>query len=872
MAYTRPDKAAANASWSGAQAYTLPDYQAADGDFSLYADPYLRPLKTAADATWQGADPYTRPDYLAADATWQATTPSTVVNATLAVSLPVEDPPLTLTGTARVPLPGEYLPIPIDAANATWQGADPYIRPPFDGGVTSFAPPADRVLAVGLVALPPPADPELSAAGFTLSIYYASSTIALPPPADPELTPAIAATRVAAASAAIALPPPEEPPLTPVIAASQDIDLPTDTGPVIANRSQEAIEVSNGLSAKQSSAEKTATPGHHKHATMEKLSSPLSGSFTEMIRFREARLEPRHEHGKKLERQFSQHYAEMIRFRRNRIDPAHQHGRKIDGHATPIHAESIRIRRNLEQGHQEGAPIEKRLDNRSDNAIRVQTRHLQQWQQGDDPAPGEWWPFWFHQCTTFMWSATYTPQDYRAAVASFAYSTDYTRPPAICRGGWRNYPPAPPPEPPAEIDLPILIPALRVYYMINDIQITRHADGFLIDAKQLQIELNADSHTWTCSATLVGKETIDAIAPAPDGTPTILSVHINGNDWLMVVDSWEESGAFAQRTINMKARGLTAELSSSHVTPESGTTTADLTLQQLLNNHLPLGSGWQITWKIGTPDWIVPAGAWSWQNKAPIDAIHEVCASVGLIAVPDPATRTIQVMPRYPVMPWKFDSTPFNLLLPANAITGYSKQQPPPTRANGIYAHGSEIGGVIGYVTLDGTAGDKLDAAAQSPLVTHVDAARLLGGRRLAAKYQQPHWRSLTTPLGGSVPLAKLGQLLHIDAGTDSSRGIIAGINISATIDNTAKVRQTIRIGEDSGNQWLKFKNLSPGEPTLIGTVADSDATTNTSTLILFGGDQIKARGTGTIGEKVYVKGGVIEGTAPNLPVHAITV
>ena len=48
--------------------------------------------------------------------------------------------------------------------------------------------------------------------------------------------------------------------------------------------------------------------------------------------------------------------------------------------------------------------------------------------------------------------------------------------------------------------------------------------------------------------------------------------------------------------------------------------------------------------------------------------------------------------------------------------------------------------------------------------------------------------------------------------------------------------------------------------------------TSGIASIELPGGGVLKARGDATTGQQVFVRGGVIEGTAPNLPVELIEI
>jgi hypothetical protein len=483
--------------------------------------------------------------------------------------------------------------------------------------------------------------------------------------------------------------------------------------------------------------------------------------------------------------------------------------------------------------------------------------------------PGEWFPFAWHYCLTWHGKVPYTLPSFSAS-ATWQAREEYTRPPRTCYDRW----------------LPVVhvvtqqqtpggnqIPVRRTYFVINDIEVKRLSDNYPIAAKQLEITIDADSHTWAGRFVLVGKDARDAIEPDVNGAPVTLSITVNGHAWQMIVDDWEETVQFGQRGVSVSARGLSAELVSPWALPQSGSTSNDLTLQQVFAGLLPVGSGWSISWEPGMVDWFVPAGAWSWSQEAPLEAIHSAALSVGMVVVPDAAARVLHLQPRYKVAPWLFDIATPDLTIPEEALTSYSRRLPVPTQANAVYVHGNEIGGVIGQVKRTGSAGDKLEKTVSHPLITHSDAVRLLGTRRLAANHQQPRHSSITLPLGGvDFPLASIGQLVQI-AGSNAERAIVNSVGVSVSIqEKKTTVRQTIGFGERTPNTWAAFRDLLPGAPTLLGTVTAVDAITGTATIELVGGESVQVRGTGAVNDSVYIKEGAIIGAAPSMTPYLIEV
>jgi hypothetical protein len=71
-------------------------------------------------------------------------------------------------------------------------------------------------------------------------------------------------------------------------------------------------------------------------------------------------------------------------------------------------------------------------------------------------------------------------------------------------------------------------------------------------------------------------------------------------------------------------------------------------------------------------------------------------------------------------------------------------------------------------------------------------------------------------------------------------------------------------------NPFALFRELLGAPRLQIGTVLG--VADGTATIELPSGGQIQARGAASVGSKVFVRNGVIEGSAPNLPSYDIEV
>jgi hypothetical protein len=71
-------------------------------------------------------------------------------------------------------------------------------------------------------------------------------------------------------------------------------------------------------------------------------------------------------------------------------------------------------------------------------------------------------------------------------------------------------------------------------------------------------------------------------------------------------------------------------------------------------------------------------------------------------------------------------------------------------------------------------------------------------------------------------------------------------------------------------NRFQRLKKLFPDAPLLVGDVVQ--ATSYGATVELPSGALITVRGTATVGQRVFVRDGLIEGVAPALPFFEIEI
>jgi hypothetical protein len=423
-------------------------------------------------------------------------------------------------------------------------------------------------------------------------------------------------------------------------------------------------------------------------------------------------------------------------------------------------------------------------------------------------------------------------------------------------------PPRPPPVTPPDHTI-IHIPDQTSYLMQHSLSVTL-LDLTPVPMASVRLNYDADSFAWQFGGQLADKAALPLVKQATGQPPVQLIVTINGYSWKVLVERIGRSHEFAKNSITLTGRGLTALLGQPYEQPASATQGSALTVQQLAELLLP--PGWTINWT--APTWLVPAGAYSYSNQTPIQALAAIAKDIGAMLVPARDNQTIHIMPRYPVLPWYFAAAEPDVIIPEAPVIGATETTVALTQANAVYVHGAEIGGVLAWCRLNGTAGDRLAPSVSNALMTDVIGCRALGERILAGQYEQPGIQSITLPMdGASIPLLSVGQLTDITVDGVSVRGIVNGAAIDATL---ASVRQTIQIGEETPNQWTQFKDLLPRDPLLVATLVETDGTTSLTTLL--DGGVVRVRGTGTVGGKYYIRAGKIDGEAPNMVQNEVVV
>lgn len=335
----------------------------------------------------------------------------------------------------------------------------------------------------------------------------------------------------------------------------------------------------------------------------------------------------------------------------------------------------------------------------------------------------------------------------------------------------------------------IIIPVLRTYIVHNDIILRRTDNSLMLPALSLSLSIDTDSWCWGWSASLPAAH-LDNVLPASGNAPVEFEAVINGVYWLLLGEKVRRDRRFGSSRIALSGRGIAAELGAPYAPPVSRTNTIDRNAQQLMDDALMIngvGIGWTLNW--GLVDWLVPAGVWN-HTGSHIEAVTRVAEAAGGYVQASRASRILNILPRYPVMPWDWETSVVpDFALPAAVTTTEAIEWQDNPDFNAVYVSGEQVG-VLAQVMRQGTAGDLAAPMIVDPLTTHADAARQRGESVLGASGRLQRL-TLETPILPGVGLYPVGSFVEFADGSTTRLGMVRANAVSA---NLPVVRQTIEV------------------------------------------------------------------------------
>lgn len=336
----------------------------------------------------------------------------------------------------------------------------------------------------------------------------------------------------------------------------------------------------------------------------------------------------------------------------------------------------------------------------------------------------------------------------------------------------------------------LVIPILRSYIMLNNVTMRRAHDNTELPLLGFGMRLDRESWTWSFTATLPGAARAlvqDAAAPKP----LRVTASVNGQNIELVIERVSRSQSFADDTLRVQGRGLSALLAAPYAPVRSHGNAADRTAIQLAAEVLTnngVGIGWAVDWFL--TDWLVLGGAWI-QRGSYIDALNDIAVAVGGYVQPHDTAQRVQLLPAYPTAPWDWASATPDIELPIDATELVETAWMVQPDYNRIFVSGVGAGR-LGRVTRQGTAGEKLMPMVTHPLITADAAVRQRGLAELGSMGRKT-LRTLRLPVFSSTGIIKPGKLLRY---TDEAGAVHTGISRAVSIDanNMPVLTQTLDV------------------------------------------------------------------------------
>jgi hypothetical protein len=316
--------------------------------------------------------------------------------------------------------------------------------------------------------------------------------------------------------------------------------------------------------------------------------------------------------------------------------------------------------------------------------------------------------------------------------------------------------------------------------LLHTVKVTRLSDMANVPALSASLQFDIESWAWGVSLNLKGPQAMALLEPA-NGEPRQVRIEVDGIYVTALIEEWGEQRQFGETTYTASGRSTLALLAQPFAPIRSYLETNQQTAAQLIDHEL-LNTGWSASYhadlaQLFTTDWLIPGGVWSYQNKAPIDAIVQVAKAAGARAFADRTANLVHIAPRYPVSPWNWATVTPDKAIPMSLARSVSTQLTPQPNYNHVYVSG-QAQGVIVSATRQGTAGDTPAPMVADSLVTYVNAGRECARNLLANTGRQARV-TLDLPLNDLTGLIEPGQLVEV-ADATAWRGLVTSINVQA--------------------------------------------------------------------------------------------
>lgn len=345
----------------------------------------------------------------------------------------------------------------------------------------------------------------------------------------------------------------------------------------------------------------------------------------------------------------------------------------------------------------------------------------------------------------------------------------------------------------------VVVPVRRIYTVINTAVLRRVDGNVLIPSTAMTLTIDADSWTWGFSAKVPGAA-LPIVEPV-GGVPVEVEATVNGIPYRAIVEGISRDRVFGRSDLTLTGRGKSAVLDAPYsrfltfANPSNART-----VQQLANDVLSLNGvslGWNVDAGWEPDDWLVPAGAWSFQGSH-MAALNAIAAAAGAYVQPHRTDKVLSVLRRYPAKPWEWGDVTPDFELPSDVVQKEGIVWTDKPIYNRVYVRGVKSQ-ILWQATRVGTAGEL-----EAPMVTDQLMTNAIGARQRALPVLADVGRqaavSLRLPVLAETGIIPPGKFVRYVDGGVTRIGLVR--SVSAEVQRAEKkltIWQTIGVETHDG-------------------------------------------------------------------------
>ncbi len=214
-----------------------------------------------------------------------------------------------------------------------------------------------------------------------------------------------------------------------------------------------------------------------------------------------------------------------------------------------------------------------------------------------------------------------------------------------------------------------------------------------------------------------------------------IAVTINGHSWTFSIERYTSDERFPTSKFTISGVSRTQYMAAPFAPTRSYTNASATTAAQAANAELQ-NTGFTLSWPTGAdkdlPDWPIPAGALSFQDKPPAQVVAQIVKAAGGVMVPHRNNDAWTIQPRYTVPPWQWDTAQPDQAIYIGMIRSRSAQFEAAQAYDACYVSGVNQGVAV-EVQRDGSGGQNPMPDIFDDLITDPQPAISRGRNELAA-------------------------------------------------------------------------------------------------------------------------------------------